>query len=236
MLGGSSITLFHVRGIPIAVDWSWFLVLFLVIFWLSRLYADVLGESSSATAPFLLAVVSAFGFFGSIVLHELGHAFVAMRNGIGISSIQLWIFGGVARMDRESDRPSTEFKVAIAGPVVTLAIVVVLGAGRASPLAGPDEFGKAMLLERDAGISGVLAVVAWLASINALVLVFNLLPAFPMDGGRVVRVDRLVADRRPHRGDPLRRQSRPRLRLPLHRRRPADGRSTATSSAASGWR
>lgn len=186
MLGGGSITLFHVRGIRIAVDWSWFFVLFLVIFWLSQFYGEVLGESSSSSTPFTLALLSALGFFGSIVLHELGHAMVALRNGIGISSIQLWIFGGVARMDRESDSPSTEFKVAIAGPLVTLAIVVVLAAlGLAA--AGPDEFRKAMLVEGEADTSGVLAMVAWLASINFLVLVFNLLPAFPMDGGRVVR-------------------------------------------------
>jgi len=186
MLGGGSITLFHVRGIRIAVDWSWFVVLFLVIFWLSRFYGDVLGESSSATGPFALAVVSAIGFFGSILLHELGHAMVALRNGIGISRIQLWIFGGVAQMDRESDSPSAEFKVAIAGPAVTLAIVIALTVvGLAA--AGPDEFRKAMLVESDTDTSGVLAMVAWLASINFLVLVFNLLPAFPMDGGRIVR-------------------------------------------------
>jgi len=186
MLGGSSITLFHVRGIRVAVDWSWFLVLFLVIFWLSRFYGDVLGESDTETAPFALAVASAAGFFGSIVLHELGHALVAIRNGIGITSIQLWIFGGMARMDRESDSPATEFKVAVAGPLVTLAIVVVLTAvGLAA--AGPDEYWKAVLIESDSGVSGVLAAVAWLASINFLVLIFNLLPAFPMDGGRIVR-------------------------------------------------
>jgi len=186
MFAGSSITLFRVRGIPISVDWSWFLVLFLVIFWLSQLFGDVLGENSSSSAPFLLALVSAFGFFASIVLHELGHAFVAMRHGIGISNIQLWIFGGVAQLDRESDRPSTEFKVAIGGPVVTLGIVAVLAVVGLA-IGGTDEFGKAMLLERDSGTSGPLAAVAWLASINALVLVFNLLPAFPMDGGRIVR-------------------------------------------------
>ena len=187
MLGGrSTITLFHVRGIKIAVDWSWFLVLFLVIFWLSQFYGDVVGESSASTTPFVLALISAIGFFGSIVLHELGHAFVAMRNGIGITSIQLWIFGGVARMDRESDSPSTEFKVAIAGPAVTLAIFLVLTAiGLA--VAGGDGFRRAALVEGDAPISGVMAMIAWLASINLLVLVFNLLPAFPMDGGRVVR-------------------------------------------------
>src|SRR6187551_1336932 len=186
MPGGKPITLFHVRGIRIAVDWSWFLVLFLVIFWLSQFYGDVLGESSSSSTPFLLAIISAFGFFGSIVLHELGHAMVALRNGIGISSIQLWIFGGMARMDRESDGPATEFKVAIAGPLVTLAIIVVLTAvGLAA--AGAEGFRKAVLIESNSGVSGVLAMVGWLVSINALVLVFNLLPAFPMDGGRVVR-------------------------------------------------
>lgn len=186
MLGGSSITLFHVRGIRIAVDWSWFLILFLVIFWLSRFYADVLGQSSTSSEAFGLAVLSAAGFFGSIVLHELGHAFAALRNGIGISSIQLWIFGGMAHMDRESDSPATEFKVAVAGPLVTLAIVVVLTAvGLAA--AGQEEFRRAVLIESGSGVSGVLAMVGWLASINLLVLVFNLLPAFPMDGGRIAR-------------------------------------------------
>jgi Zn-dependent protease len=186
MLGGKPITLFHVRGIRIAVDWSWFLVLFLVIFWLSDFYGNVLGESGSSSTPFLLALLSALGFFGSIVLHELGHAMAALRNGIGISSIQLWIFGGMARMNRESDSPATEFKVAIAGPLVTLAIVILLG-GIGLAAAGPEEFRKAALVETDAGTSGVLTMVAWLTTINLLVLVFNLLPAFPMDGGRIVR-------------------------------------------------
>jgi Zn-dependent protease len=186
MLGGKPITLFHVRGIRIAVDWSWFFVLFLVIFWLSDFYGDVLGETGSSSTPFLLAILSAFGFFGSIVLHELGHAMVALRNGIGISSIQLWIFGGMARMSRESDSPATEFKVAVAGPLVTLAIVAALAAvGLAA--AGFEGFEKAVLIESGSGVSGPLAMVGWLASINLLVLVFNLLPAFPMDGGRIVR-------------------------------------------------
>jgi Zn-dependent protease len=186
MFGGRPITLFHVRGIRIAVDWSWFLILFLVIFWLSNFYADVLGESGSSSEPFLLAVLTAAGFFGSIVLHELGHAMVALRNGIGIASIQLWIFGGMARMNRESDSPRTEFEVAVAGPLVTLAIFLVLtaiGIGAA----GWGEFKDAAVAKSDAGVPGLLAMVAWLAWINLLVLVFNLLPAFPMDGGRIVR-------------------------------------------------
>jgi Zn-dependent protease len=186
MLGGGSITLFHVRGIRIAVDWSWFLVLFLVIFWMSQTYGNMLGESSSGSTPFLLAVLSAAGFFGSILLHELGHAFVALRNGIGISSIQLWIFGGMARMDREADTPATELKVALAGPAVTLAIFLVLTVGGIA-VAGISEFENAAVLDVNSGASGLLAVVAWLASINLLLLVFNMLPAFPMDGGRVAR-------------------------------------------------
>ena len=105
MLGGGSFTLFHVRGIRIAVDWSWLLILFFLIFTWSGAYGDALGESSTAPAPFALAVASALGFFGSILLHELGHAVAALRNGIGISSIQLWIFGGMARMDREAETP-----------------------------------------------------------------------------------------------------------------------------------
>ncbi len=186
MFAGKPITLFHVRGIRITVDWSWFLVLFLVIFWLSDFYGKVLDESSSGSTPFTLAVISALGFFGSIVLHELGHAFAALRNGIGISSIQLWIFGGMARMDRESESPAAEFKVAVAGPLVTLAIVVALTAVGIGAV-GAEEFRQAVLIESGSGVSGVMAMVGWLASINLLVLVFNLLPAFPMDGGRIVR-------------------------------------------------
>jgi Zn-dependent protease len=179
-----------VRGIRIAVDWSWFLVLFLFILGLSQFYGDVLEEPSSGTTAFVLAIVSALGFFGAILLHELGHAVAARRNGIGISSIQLWIFGGVARMDRESDSPATEFKVAIAGPLVTLAIVLLMVlAGTIA--AGWSEFSHAfwpaLSFRTEPGVSGVVAMFAWLAAINALVLVFNLLPAFPMDGGRVAR-------------------------------------------------
>ena len=186
MFGGGSLTLFRVWGIKITVDWSWFLVLFFVIFWMSGSYGDLLDEESYATTPFLLAVASAIGFFGAIVLHELGHAFVAMRNGIRITSIQLWIFGGMARMDRESDSPATEAKVALAGPAVTLAIVVVLTAvGIAT--AGWADFREAALTESRSDASGVVAMIAWLASINLLILVFNLIPAFPMDGGRVAR-------------------------------------------------
>jgi Zn-dependent protease len=181
-----SLTLFVVRGIRIGVDYSWFLVLFLIILWLSSFYRSVLDASNSDAVPYLLALASALAFFGSILLHELGHAFVAVRRGIGISDITLWMFGGVARMTRDSDSPGTEFKVAVAGPIVTLAIALAcFGIGIAA--AGSDEFWKAMRVEEGAETSGILALIAWLASINLLVLVFNLIPAFPLDGGRIAR-------------------------------------------------
>jgi Zn-dependent protease len=181
-----AVTLFHVRGIRIGIDYSWFFVLFLIIFWLSGFYRSVLDLDSEDLAPYALAVASALAFFASILLHELGHAFVALRRGIGISDITLWMFGGVARMTRDSDSPGTEFKIAIAGPLVTLAIAIAcIAVGMAA--AGTGEFWQAMRVEDQAQTSGILALVAWLATINVLVLGFNLIPAFPLDGGRVAR-------------------------------------------------
>jgi Zn-dependent protease len=178
------VTLFRIRGIRIAVDYSWFIVLFLIIIWLSSNYRDALNESQGDSTAYVLAVASALLFFGSILLHELGHAFVARRNGVGVSSITLWMFGGVARLEKDSDTPGTEFKIAIAGPLVTAAIVV------ACVIIG---FLLAPVREvRDAALGNgtsdaATALVSWLAWINLIVLVFNLVPAFPLDGGRIAR-------------------------------------------------
>ena len=183
---GGGVTLFRVRGIRIAVDYSWFIVLFLIIFWLSGFYRDVLNEPENDTSAYLLAVASAALFFGSILLHELGHAVVAIRHGIGVPAITLWMFGGVARLGKDSDTPGTEFKIAVAGPLVTAAIVIVCVAAGLL-LAGGDEFRNAALTEGDTRTSGIAALISWLASINLLVLIFNLVPAFPLDGGRIAR-------------------------------------------------
>src|SRR5262245_60166392 len=185
-MAGAGVTLFRVRGIRIAVDFSWFIVLFLIIFWLSGFYRDVLNADHDATAPYLLAVASAALFFASILLHELGHAFVAMRNRIGVDSITLWMFGGVARLERDSDTPATEFKIAIAGPAVT-AVIVLVCAGLGLALAGGDQVRHAALTQASTQTSGIAALVVWLGSINLLVLLFNLVPAFPLDGGRIAR-------------------------------------------------
>lgn len=185
-MGGGGITLGRIRGIRIGVDYSWFLVLFLVVVWLSGDFREVLGASNDAIGPYLLALVSAMLFFASILLHELGHAIVAQRNGIGIAGITLWLFGGVARMERDTESAGAEFRIAIAGPAVTLAIALV-GFAIGAATEGTEEFFQAARLDQDADISAATYVLAWVTFINLAVLIFNLVPAFPMDGGRVVR-------------------------------------------------
>jgi Zn-dependent protease len=178
-------TLLTIRGIPVGVDWSWFFVLFLIIWLLSGFYRDVLGTSQDSIEPYVLAVASAFGFFASILLHELGHAVIAIRNKIGISNITLWMFGGVASLDRDPDSAGAEFRIAAAGPLVTLLITAAcLGAGAAID---GSSFWDGASFDENASISAGVAALAWLANINAAILVFNLLPAFPLDGGRIVR-------------------------------------------------
>jgi len=186
-MGRGALTLFRLRGIRVGVDYSWFFVLFLVIFWLSNLFETALGVDDSSAVPYVLAVASALAFFASILLHELGHALVAIRHGIGISEITLWLFGGVARMTRDTDSAGTEFKVAVAGPLVTLAIAVA-GAAVGIALAGSREgFLEALTLQEHADVTGVEYAIAWFVSVNVLVLTFNLIPAFPLDGGRIAR-------------------------------------------------
>src|SRR3954454_4309019 len=185
-MAGGGVTLFRIRGIRIAVDYSWFIVLFLIIFWLSGNYRDELNLPNGSSEPYFLAVASATLFFASILLHELGHAFVARRHDIGVSGITLWMFGGFARLEKDSDTPGTEFKIAIAGPAVTAAIVLAC-AGAFVLLAGTSELGDAVLARNNTGTSGLEALIAWLGSINLFVLVFNLVPAFPLDGGRIAR-------------------------------------------------
>jgi Zn-dependent protease len=181
VFGGGSIQLGRVFGIRIGVDYSWFIVLFLIIWNLSSYY-DGVARGSDA---FVLAVISALLFFLSIILHELGHAVVALRNGIPIEGIDLWMFGGVAKLGRDTDSPGVEFRVAIAGPLVTLAIALVcFGLGTAVSN-GSDALSSAQFSDDVTG--STTAVLGYLTSVNVLLLVFNLIPAFPLDGGRIAR-------------------------------------------------
>jgi Zn-dependent protease len=183
VLGGNSIRLGRIFGIRIGVDVSWFFVLFLFIWSLSGWYQDLFpGDDTKA---FTLAVISTLLFFLSILLHELGHAAVAIRNGIPILGIDLWMFGGVAKLGRDTDSPGVEFRVAIAGPLVTLAIWAVCFAA-ASLLSSSHSVFEASRFEIG-HFSEAVAVLGYLSTVNFLVLIFNLIPGFPLDGGRIAR-------------------------------------------------
>ena len=106
MSAGSQLTLFTFRGIRIGVDYSWFFVLFILIIYLSGVYRDVLSAETADSQPYVLAVVTALGFFGSILLHELWHALAARREDIEVSGIDLFFFGGVMKMNRDTTSPS----------------------------------------------------------------------------------------------------------------------------------
>jgi len=176
MGGGGSIQLARIFGIRIGASPSWFVVLFIMIWALSGYFRDSLQASSSTTA-YVTAVAGAALFFVSLLAHELGHAIVARRNGIGISGIDLWFFGGVAKMTRDTSSPGEEFRVAAAGPAVTLVIVGVCAA-----------FGATTAAFTDSGESSPARVLLdWLAVVNAFLFLFNMIPAFPLDGGRIAR-------------------------------------------------
>jgi Zn-dependent protease/CBS domain-containing protein len=181
---GSSIQLARIFGIRIGASPSWFIVLFLGIILLSNYFRDVLVDSSDTTA-YLVAVLAAVCFFGSLILHELGHALEARRSGIRIEGIELWFFGGLAKLSRDTRSPGEEFRVSVAGPVVTLIIVgLCLLAGLVASRLG-DVLDTAVF--SDEQTTPALALLGWLGTINAFLLVFNLVPAFPLDGGRIAR-------------------------------------------------
>src|SRR3954469_16630385 len=193
MLGGSSFQLGRIFGIRIGVNVSWFVILFLFIFWLSSRFSDVLGDQ---TTGYVAAVAAAALFFGSIALHELGHALAARRSGIEVSGIDLFFFGGVMKMNRDTDTPGKELFVAAAGPLVTLAIVIV-GSLVGVAIAGSNDFFDAARLETAAPSDVALLLASFLVTMNVFLLVFNLIPAFPLDGGRIARsvVWKITGDR-----------------------------------------
>ena len=184
MFGGSSFQLGRILGIRIGVNASWFFILFLFLFWLSSRFGDDLNDP---TMGFVAAVIAAVLFFGSIVLHELGHALAARRSGIDVAGVDLFFFGGVMKMSRDTDTPGREFFVAVAGPLVTLAIVIVGTAIGIAVAGGQDAFLDAALLDSTTVPPLAVQLVSFLVTMNAILLVFNLVPAFPLDGGRIAR-------------------------------------------------
>lgn len=168
---GQSLRLGKIWGISIGINASWFIVFALVTFSLVGEFASLHPRWSPAYA-YAIGVLTSLLFFVSVLLHELGHSAVALRKHIPIRSITLFIFGGIAQMEREPDRPLTELQIAIAGPLVSFALSVVFGVV-GNLVVGASE--------------GFQTLGQWLERINLNLALFNLLPGFPLDGGRVFR-------------------------------------------------
>jgi Zn-dependent protease/CBS domain-containing protein len=167
----SSLRLGRLAGVEIGLHWSWALIFALIVWSLAD---GVFPETNPGLADgtyLAMALVAVLLFFGSLLLHELGHATRALREGMEIEGITLWIFGGIARFRGMFPSAGAELRIAIAGPIVSLAI-------GACALAG------ALVLPLPSAVDGVAF---WLGYINLAVLVFNLMPALPLDGGRVLR-------------------------------------------------
>jgi Zn-dependent protease/CBS domain-containing protein len=161
----------RIAGVEIGINWTWLIVVALVAWSLADGVFPETNPGLADTTYVAMAVIAVPVFFGCLLLHELGHATQAQREGMAIEGITLWVFGGVARFRGTFPSAGAEFRIAIAGPLVSLALgTVFLAVSLAAPLP-----------------SAVDGVVYWLGSINLILLAFNLLPALPLDGGRVLR-------------------------------------------------
>src|SRR5579884_2983434 len=179
-----SMKLMDLFGIRVGVNGSWFVILFLMIFWLSPDFRQVLHSSDGVA--YLTAVVTVLVLFGSLIVHELGHALVARREGIEVRQIDLFLFGGLTQMSRDAATPGEDFRIAAAGPLATFCFVLICLA-LDLVIVGPHRLIHAAKLDSSVRITPVLLSLSWLLFWNVLLLVFNLVPAFPLDGGRIAR-------------------------------------------------
>jgi Zn-dependent protease/CBS domain-containing protein len=165
-----NLTLGRIGGVRVRIHWSLLVVFALIVWSLAATVFPSQNPEHSDGTHLVMAVLAALLFFASVLLHELGHAWQARRDGLEIDGITLWLFGGVAQFKGAFPNAGAEFRIAIAGPLVTL----VLSGG--------------FMLLALAGLPSVVdGVAAWLGFINLTLLVFNLIPALPLDGGRVLR-------------------------------------------------
>ncbi len=161
----------RIRGIPVGVNASWFIIFGLITLSLSTQFASLHPEWTPAL-PIAFGIVTSLLFFASVLLHELGHSVVAVHYGIPVKSITLFIFGGVAQISREPERPGHEFNIAIAGPAVSAALGGLF---------------YALFLATRGSLEGVAYLGEWLGRVNGILALGNMIPGFPLDGGRVLR-------------------------------------------------
>lgn len=168
---GKSIKLFRIMGIPFGLHPSWFLIFIFLTWSLANGYFTSEAIALPSWGVWALGLLTSILFFGSVLAHELGHSFVALRNNIPVKSISLFFLGGVAEIEREPDEPGQEFRIAIAGPMVSLVLALAFNS-----LAGALT-----------GLPFLAAAAEYLGRVNLLLGLFNLIPGFPMDGGRILR-------------------------------------------------
>jgi Zn-dependent protease/CBS domain-containing protein len=181
-------------GIAFRLHWSWFLAVFLIAWTLAAgFFPNTLPEYAGEVGVYWgLGLLAALGLFVSVLLHEMGHAFVAQYFGIPIRGIRLFVFGGVAELGSEPKKPSHEILIALGGPAVTVVLIVLYNVGFSLILAGSSVAWDMTdgILNLQGGsmmAAGGAGVLFYLGMINTVVLVFNMIPAFPLDGGRVFR-------------------------------------------------
>jgi Zn-dependent protease len=170
VLRSRGIRIGKLNGIPIFLHTSWFLIFALITFSLANEFADAHPEWTQ-TQHWGLGLITALLFFGSVVFHEMSHSIVARHYRIPVASITLFFFGGVAQISRDPESAFQEFNIAAAGPASSLVLAGLFYAGSLAVPAG----------------SMAATVTGWLAWINLTLAIFNLIPGFPMDGGRILR-------------------------------------------------
>lgn len=166
-----SIPLGRIMGIPINLDYSWFLIFALLTWMLASSYYPSEFKGWTPLLYWVTGAATALLLFASVLLHELGHSFVALRFKISVRSITLFVFGGVAQIGTELPSARAEFLIAIAGPIVSLALAFMFS----------------VMQPALAAIEPLLGVAKYLAYMNLALVLFNLIPGFPLDGGRVFR-------------------------------------------------
>lgn len=182
---GNGFRLGRLFGIKIDVDWSWLLIFLLVTWNLATVFSDVHPDWGTVL-NLGTAVVASILFFGSVLAHELAHSLMAIAQGVPVRSITLFLFGGVSNIEREPPSPRAEFLITIVGPLTSIVLggIFILLSG-----VGAISFGGAMQDPTAAlgDLGPIMTLLLWLGPINILLGVFNLVPGFPLDGGRILR-------------------------------------------------
>jgi len=186
---GHSVSLFRIFDIEIRLDISVIIIFFLIVFSLASGVFPQWHPDWSTTLTWGTALVSGILFFASLLAHELSHSVVSQYFGIPVPRITLFLFGGMAEISREADRPKVEFLVAIAGPLMSILIALICTNVAFNIVADP-EVARSISegnVEALSQLGPVATSLFWLGSINMIIAIFNMIPGFPMDGGRVFR-------------------------------------------------